>query len=215
MLCCSVDRHLLASSYSVQSLHIPLKHWCQNAWHDMPDDCCVNLRPHSTWWCRASVMAFSLCCYCHAYVCIAYRYIRFIYNRVILENAPVRAAAVAAMAQFGATCPDLLPNVQVVQLLPSLMWDLLLCFIRCQQLKAWSDMTKLKKRMVWYLYCLCSVSQSTLCAVLFSLNTQVHCLTFSLVSLKFYIVCGYFPILFWREFRCMPFLIMRNCLFAV
>ncbi|GFG30080.1 hypothetical protein Cfor_09505 [Coptotermes formosanus] len=44
------------------------------------------------------------------------RYIRFIYNRVILENAPVRAAAVAAMAQFGATCPDLLPNIQVVLL---------------------------------------------------------------------------------------------------
>jgi len=42
------------------------------------------------------------------------RYIRFIYNRVILENAPVRAAAVAAMAQFGATCPDLLPNIQVL-----------------------------------------------------------------------------------------------------
>jgi hypothetical protein len=45
---------------------------------------------------------------------ITSRYIRFIYNRVILENAPVRAAAVAAMAQFGATCPDLLPNIQVV-----------------------------------------------------------------------------------------------------
>lgn len=42
------------------------------------------------------------------------RYIRFIYNRVILENAPVRAAAVAAMAQFGASCPDLLPNIQVL-----------------------------------------------------------------------------------------------------
>jgi hypothetical protein len=93
-------------------------------------------------------MAFSLCCDCLTYVCIAYRYIRFIYNRVILENAPVRAAAVAAMAQFGATCPDLLPNIQVVQLLPSLMCDLVLCFIRCQQLKAQSDMTTLKKRMV-------------------------------------------------------------------
>lgn len=42
------------------------------------------------------------------------RYIRFIYNRVILENAAVRAAAVAAMAQFGAQCPDLLENVQVL-----------------------------------------------------------------------------------------------------
>ncbi|KAK3920493.1 Coatomer subunit gamma-2 [Frankliniella fusca] len=42
------------------------------------------------------------------------RYIRFIYNRVILENAAVRGAAVAAMAQFGAQCPDLLENVQVL-----------------------------------------------------------------------------------------------------
>uniref|UniRef100_A0A182J3G7 Coatomer subunit gamma n=1 Tax=Anopheles atroparvus TaxID=41427 RepID=A0A182J3G7_ANOAO len=42
------------------------------------------------------------------------RYIRFIYNRVILENATVRAAAVAAIAQFGAICPDLLPNVLVL-----------------------------------------------------------------------------------------------------
>lgn len=42
------------------------------------------------------------------------RYIRFIYNRVILENPTVRAAAVSAMAQFGATCPDLIENVQVL-----------------------------------------------------------------------------------------------------
>ncbi|RZF43391.1 hypothetical protein LSTR_LSTR001652 [Laodelphax striatellus] len=42
------------------------------------------------------------------------RYIRFIYNRVILEKAVVRGAAVAAMAQFGAACPDLLPNILVL-----------------------------------------------------------------------------------------------------
>ena len=30
------------------------------------------------------------------------RYIRFIYNRVILENEIVRAAAVSALAKFGA-----------------------------------------------------------------------------------------------------------------
>ncbi|KAI5714682.1 coatomer subunit gamma [Diaphorina citri] len=42
------------------------------------------------------------------------KYIRFIYNRVILENATVRAAAVTAMAQFGALCPQLLDNVQVL-----------------------------------------------------------------------------------------------------
>lgn len=158
------------------------------------------------------LLSVSLCCDCQAHVCFAYRYIRFIYNRVILENAPVRAAAVAAMAQFGATCPDLLPNIQVVQLLPSLMCDLLLSFIKRQQLKAQSNMTKLKKGMVWY--CLCSVSQSTLCSLVkyehkgtlshffFGLSEVLYCL---------WIV----PFLFWGEFHCMSFLIMRSCLFAV
>ncbi|XP_018336880.1 coatomer subunit gamma [Agrilus planipennis] len=42
------------------------------------------------------------------------RYIRFIYNRVILENPTVRAAAVSAMSQFGALCPDLLENILVL-----------------------------------------------------------------------------------------------------
>ena len=42
------------------------------------------------------------------------RYIRFIYNRVILENATVRAAAVSALARFGALCDDLLPNILVL-----------------------------------------------------------------------------------------------------
>jgi len=42
------------------------------------------------------------------------KYIRFIYNRVILENSAVRAAAVSALAHFGATCEDLLPNVLVL-----------------------------------------------------------------------------------------------------
>lgn len=45
---------------------------------------------------------------------ITYRYIRFIYNRVILECPSIRAAAVSAMAQFGASCPDLLENIQVL-----------------------------------------------------------------------------------------------------
>lgn len=31
-----------------------------------------------------------------------------------MENATVRAAAVSAIAQFGATCPDLLENIQVL-----------------------------------------------------------------------------------------------------
>uniref|UniRef100_A0A0K8TSF1 Coatomer subunit gamma n=1 Tax=Tabanus bromius TaxID=304241 RepID=A0A0K8TSF1_TABBR len=42
------------------------------------------------------------------------KYIRFIYNRVILENPIVRAAAVTALAQFGASCPTLLNNILVL-----------------------------------------------------------------------------------------------------
>lgn len=39
------------------------------------------------------------------------KYIRFIYNRVLLENPAVTAAAVSTLAKFGATCDDLLPNI--------------------------------------------------------------------------------------------------------
>jgi len=39
------------------------------------------------------------------------RYIRFIYNRVILENAAVRAAAVAALTKFAASCPSLRSSI--------------------------------------------------------------------------------------------------------
>lgn len=42
------------------------------------------------------------------------RYIRFIYNRLILEVAQVRAAAVSSLAKFGAQCEDLLPNIIVL-----------------------------------------------------------------------------------------------------
>ncbi|XP_062568051.1 coatomer subunit gamma-2-like, partial [Saccostrea cucullata] len=42
------------------------------------------------------------------------KYIRFIYNRVILEHAPVRAAAVSALAKFGAHCEELLPSCIVL-----------------------------------------------------------------------------------------------------
>lgn len=42
------------------------------------------------------------------------KYIRFIYNRVILESPVVRAAAVTALAQFGASCPNLLNNILVL-----------------------------------------------------------------------------------------------------
>ena len=37
--------------------------------------------------------------------------LRFIYNRVLLENPAVTAAAVSTLAKFGATCEDLLPNI--------------------------------------------------------------------------------------------------------
>eukprot|EP00549_Striatella_unipunctata_P007387 CAMPEP_0118712864 /NCGR_PEP_ID=MMETSP0800-20121206/25123_1 /TAXON_ID=210618 ORGANISM="Striatella unipunctata, Strain CCMP2910" /NCGR_SAMPLE_ID=MMETSP0800 /ASSEMBLY_ACC=CAM_ASM_000638 /LENGTH=810 /DNA_ID=CAMNT_0006618103 /DNA_START=348 /DNA_END=2780 /DNA_ORIENTATION=- len=39
------------------------------------------------------------------------RYIRFIYNRVILENAAVRAAAVSSLAKFAAQCPSLRSSI--------------------------------------------------------------------------------------------------------
>lgn len=42
------------------------------------------------------------------------RFIRYIYNRVILELSPVRAAAVTTVARFGAALPELLPIVKVV-----------------------------------------------------------------------------------------------------
>lgn len=42
------------------------------------------------------------------------RYIRYIYNRVILENASVRAAAVTAMAKFGAYNEELRGNIMVL-----------------------------------------------------------------------------------------------------
>ena len=42
------------------------------------------------------------------------RYIRFVYNRVILENASVRAAAISALAKFAAQVPSLKPSVAVL-----------------------------------------------------------------------------------------------------
>jgi len=39
------------------------------------------------------------------------RYIRFIYNRVILENSAVRAAAVSALSKFAAQCPSLRASI--------------------------------------------------------------------------------------------------------
>ena len=42
------------------------------------------------------------------------RYIRFIYNRVILENSAVRAAAVSALSKFAAQCPSLRSSVMTL-----------------------------------------------------------------------------------------------------
>ena len=39
------------------------------------------------------------------------RYVRFIYNRVILENAMVRAAAITSLGKFGAKCPSLRSSI--------------------------------------------------------------------------------------------------------
>ncbi|XP_076343062.1 coatomer subunit gamma-2-like isoform X2 [Tachypleus tridentatus] len=42
------------------------------------------------------------------------KYIRFIYNRLVLENSSVRAAAVSSLAKFGAHCENVLPNILVL-----------------------------------------------------------------------------------------------------
>ncbi|GER50371.1 coatomer subunit gamma [Striga asiatica] len=42
------------------------------------------------------------------------KYIRYIYNRVILENATVRASAVSTLAKFGATIDSLKPRIFVL-----------------------------------------------------------------------------------------------------
>lgn len=42
------------------------------------------------------------------------KYIRYIYNRVILENANVRASAVSALARFGVALPSLRPRIAIL-----------------------------------------------------------------------------------------------------
>ncbi len=42
------------------------------------------------------------------------RYIRYIYNRTILENATVRAAAVSSLARFGAVAEELAPRITIL-----------------------------------------------------------------------------------------------------
>jgi len=49
------------------------------------------------------------------------RYVRFIYNRCILENAKIRAASVAALGKFGAGCPSL--RFSILKLLRSCLLD--------------------------------------------------------------------------------------------
>lgn len=61
------------------------------------------------------------------------RFIRYVYNRVILEIPTVRAAAVTTVARFGATLPELLPEVRVV-------------LTRCQ----FDDSDEVRDRAVFY-----------------------------------------------------------------
>jgi coatomer protein complex subunit gamma len=42
------------------------------------------------------------------------KYIRFVYNRVILENATVRASAVSALAKFGVVVESLRPRILIL-----------------------------------------------------------------------------------------------------
>lgn len=42
------------------------------------------------------------------------KYIRYIYNRLILENSQIRVAAVSSLAKFGCSCEDLLSNIMVL-----------------------------------------------------------------------------------------------------
>ena len=42
------------------------------------------------------------------------RYIRYIYNRIILENATVRAAAVSSLARFGAAAEELRERITIL-----------------------------------------------------------------------------------------------------
>ncbi|KAJ7044941.1 coatomer subunit gamma [Mycena alexandri] len=52
------------------------------------------------------------------------KYIRFIYNRVVLENAAVRSAAVASMAKFGVNSTDEKLNKSIVVLLNRCLDDI-------------------------------------------------------------------------------------------
>ena len=42
------------------------------------------------------------------------KFIRFIYNRLILENAPVRAAGVDALTKIGMACPQLRKDIVIL-----------------------------------------------------------------------------------------------------
>jgi hypothetical protein len=42
------------------------------------------------------------------------KYIRYVYNRVILENATVRASAVSALARFGVVVEELRPRILIL-----------------------------------------------------------------------------------------------------
>lgn len=84
------------------------------------------------------------------------RYIRFIYNRVLLECTVVRAAAVSALAQFGAACSDLLP-------------DILALLGRCQM----DSDDEVRDRATYY-YCILALNQKdlNLCFILEPLQVR-------------------------------------------
>lgn len=54
------------------------------------------------------------------------KYIRYIYNRVVLENSTVRAAAVASLAKFGVNGGDQILKKSIVVLLNRYAWMLLM-----------------------------------------------------------------------------------------
>ncbi|CAN6451143.1 unnamed protein product [Victoria cruziana] len=92
------------------------------------------------------------------------KYIRYIYNRVILENATVRACAVSTLAKFGAIVESLKPRVFV--LLRRCLYDnddeVSVCSYsswimgRCSAIVVLSRLIKIRKRISLLLFLICS-----------------------------------------------------------
>lgn len=82
---------------------------------------CIVPRHTCLLWCWARMTSSALCTALMELLLPHDRYIRYIFNRIILENATVRAAAVTALAQFGAKCPAL--QQRVLLLLKRALYD--------------------------------------------------------------------------------------------